>query len=85
MWEDTDENFYDKIRGQRLVKGYGTKQLGRCQVMAEQPQLVPKDFTTDEYNKLKEAGLQVQRDKQLLRKVVSKTLGTMRMEHGVCF
>ena len=23
--------------------------------MAEQPQLVPKDFTTDEYNKLKEA------------------------------
>ena len=26
VWEDTDENFYDKIRGQRLVKGYGTKQ-----------------------------------------------------------
>ena len=25
VWEDTDENFYDKIRGQRLVKGYGTK------------------------------------------------------------
>ena len=24
--------------------------------MAEQPQLVPKDFTTDEYNKLKEMG-----------------------------
>jgi len=26
VWEDTDENFYDKIRGQRLVKGYGTPQ-----------------------------------------------------------
>ena len=26
VWEDTDESFYDKIRGQRLVKGYGTKQ-----------------------------------------------------------
>ena len=26
VWEDTDENFYDKIRGQRVVKGYGTKQ-----------------------------------------------------------
>ena len=26
VWEDTDENFYDKIRGQRIVKGYGTKQ-----------------------------------------------------------
>jgi len=24
VWEDTNENFYDKIRGQRLVKGYGT-------------------------------------------------------------
>ena len=26
VWEDTDEVFYDKIRGQRIVKGYGTKQ-----------------------------------------------------------
>jgi len=26
VWKDTDENFYDKIRGQRLVKGYGTPQ-----------------------------------------------------------
>ena len=26
VWEDTDESFYDKIRGQRIVKGYGTKQ-----------------------------------------------------------
>ena len=26
VWEDTDENFYDKIRGQRIVKGYGTKE-----------------------------------------------------------
>lgn len=25
VWEETDENFYDKIRGQRTVKGYGTK------------------------------------------------------------
>ena len=25
VWEDTNEVFYDKIRGQRLVKGYGTK------------------------------------------------------------
>ena len=26
VWEETDENFYDQIRGQRIVKGYGTKQ-----------------------------------------------------------
>ena len=26
VWEDTDDAFYDKIRGQRVVKGYGTKQ-----------------------------------------------------------
>jgi len=26
VWEDTDESFYDKIRGQRIIKGYGTKQ-----------------------------------------------------------
>ena len=26
VWEDTNENFYDKIRGQRLVQGYGTSQ-----------------------------------------------------------
>ena len=26
VWSDTDENFYDKIRGQRLVRGYGTKE-----------------------------------------------------------
>ena len=26
VWSDTNENFYDKIRGQRIVKGYGTKQ-----------------------------------------------------------
>ena len=26
VWSDTEENFYDKIRGQRLVKGYGTKE-----------------------------------------------------------
>lgn len=26
VWDETDENFYDKIRGQRIVKGYGTKQ-----------------------------------------------------------
>ena len=26
VWEETDEAFYDKIRGQRIVKGYGTKQ-----------------------------------------------------------
>ena len=25
VWSDTDDNFYDKIRGQRLVRGYGTK------------------------------------------------------------
>ena len=26
VWKDTNENFYDKIRGQRVVKGYGTPQ-----------------------------------------------------------
>ena len=26
VWSDTNENFYDKIRGQRVIKGYGTKQ-----------------------------------------------------------
>ena len=26
VWSDTKDTFYDKIRGQRLVKGYGTKQ-----------------------------------------------------------
>jgi hypothetical protein len=26
VWRDTDESFYDKIRGQRMIKGYGTKQ-----------------------------------------------------------
>ena len=26
VWSDTEENFYDKIRGQRIVKGYGTQQ-----------------------------------------------------------
>ena len=26
VWEETDEAFYDKIRGSRIVKGYGTKQ-----------------------------------------------------------
>ena len=26
VWEETDENFYDKITGHRTVKGYGTKQ-----------------------------------------------------------
>ena len=26
VWEDTDDAFYDKIKGQRIVKGYGTKQ-----------------------------------------------------------
>ena len=26
VWEETNENFYDKIRGQRVVKGYGTPQ-----------------------------------------------------------
>jgi hypothetical protein len=26
VWEDTDENFYDKITAHRRVKGYGTKQ-----------------------------------------------------------
>ncbi len=27
VWEDTDENFYDKIRGQRVVKGYAPNNL----------------------------------------------------------
>ena len=26
VWEETDEAFYDKIRGHRNIKGYGTKQ-----------------------------------------------------------
>tara|TARA_B100000035_G_scaffold288700_1_gene274546 strand:+ start:27 stop:713 length:687 start_codon:yes stop_codon:yes gene_type:complete len=26
VWEETDDAFYDKIKGQRLIKGYGTKQ-----------------------------------------------------------
>tara|TARA_Y100000589_G_C27087547_1_gene602468 strand:- start:495 stop:1181 length:687 start_codon:yes stop_codon:yes gene_type:complete len=26
VWQDTKDTFYDKIRGERLVKGYGTKQ-----------------------------------------------------------
>ena len=26
VWEETNEQFYDKIRGQRIVKGYGTPQ-----------------------------------------------------------
>ena len=26
VWDDTNDNFYDKIRGQRVVKGYGTPQ-----------------------------------------------------------
>jgi hypothetical protein len=26
VWEETDEKFYDKITGQRAVKGYGNKQ-----------------------------------------------------------
>ena len=26
VWEDTDENFYDKITGSRMIRGYGTKQ-----------------------------------------------------------
>ena len=26
VWEDTNEQFYEKIRGQRVVKGYGTPQ-----------------------------------------------------------
>ena len=25
VWEETDESFYDKVRGQRTVKGYGNK------------------------------------------------------------
>ena len=26
VWEETDDAFYDKIKGHRLIKGYGTKQ-----------------------------------------------------------
>ena len=26
VWEETDDRFYDKISGQRMIKGYGTKQ-----------------------------------------------------------
>ena len=26
VWEETDEKFYDKITGHRMIKGYGTKQ-----------------------------------------------------------
>ena len=26
VWKETNENFYDKIRGQRVVRGYGTTQ-----------------------------------------------------------
>ena len=26
VWKETNENFYDKIRGQRIVRGYGTTQ-----------------------------------------------------------
>lgn len=26
VWEDTDDKFYDKISGQRMIRGYGTKQ-----------------------------------------------------------
>ena len=26
VWEDTNENFYDKIKARRSIKGYGTKQ-----------------------------------------------------------
>ena len=26
VWEETDENFYDKITGSRMIRGYGTKQ-----------------------------------------------------------
>jgi len=26
VWEDTDESFYDKITGSRMIKGYGSKQ-----------------------------------------------------------
>ena len=25
VWEETDENFYDKISGSRMIRGYGTK------------------------------------------------------------
>lgn len=26
VWEETDENFYDKITGSRMIRGYGTRQ-----------------------------------------------------------
>ena len=26
VWEETNENYYDKIKGSRTIKGYGTKQ-----------------------------------------------------------
>ena len=26
VWEDTDDKFYDKISGQRMIRGYGSKQ-----------------------------------------------------------
>ena len=26
VWKETNETFYDKIRGQRIVRGYGTTQ-----------------------------------------------------------
>jgi hypothetical protein len=26
VWEETDDKFYDKISGQRMIRGYGTKQ-----------------------------------------------------------
>jgi len=26
VWEETDDKFYDKISGQRMIKGYGSKQ-----------------------------------------------------------
>ena len=26
VWEETDENFYDKISGSRMIRGYGTRQ-----------------------------------------------------------
>ena len=25
VWEDTNENFYDKIKARRTIKGYGTR------------------------------------------------------------
>ena len=31
VWKDTKDTFYDKIRGQRVVKGYGTQQSRRWQ------------------------------------------------------